>query len=185
MPIRPGTILLLLVMATAFHRTGLAGENKEQTSLIAGSAYSPTSYGGDRNGAVFWSVAACVPMWSKWSASFSVAHGHYTDYPQGIGRVYFTPLTAGIRFSPLETALKPFIEVLGVAVPSSWGGASRLVEGSEIGAGLRGAKGKFGIEVSVRKLRTGGASMNNFDAAPSELPGLDQYLLGAALVFCK
>ena len=37
----------------------------------------------------------------------------------------------------------------------------------------------------VRKLRTGGASMNNFDAAPSELPGLDQYLLGAALVFCK
>src|SRR5438034_10538340 len=100
MPIRPGTILLLLVMATAFHRTGLAGENKEQTSLIAGSAYSPTSYGGDRTG-------------------------------------------------------------------------------------LRGAKGKFGIEVSVRKLRTGGASMNNFDAAPSELPGLDQYLLGAALVFCK
>jgi len=179
--LRYGVVALSFVNAIVSCRNGLASDGQQPISFAVGSAYSPTSYGGDHNGAYFWKAGGYAHIARQWAVAFSVMHVRYTDYP-GVGRAYFTPIAIGVRFTPVALRVRPFLEVLGVAAPARWADAERLVDGIQVGAGLDARiVDHVGLEATIHRLRTGGSEVLGFDAGPTELRGLNQVLIGASV----
>jgi hypothetical protein len=147
------------------------------TAISAGGAYSPTNWGGDRDGAAFIGVGLWTEIGSHWALRFQLQHGRYTDYPDA-GRVYFTPVGVGPRYWAFKGQTGPFLQCLPTVTLSKWGGGDRGFSlariGIEVGAGinLKVSRGT-GVEVGAAWIHTDDfGTIPRFDVPPAHLDAL-------------
>lgn len=168
---------VLIGVADASH----GGNTSNRWLLGASGAYSPTSHGGDSDGATFPGLAVTPVVGSHWSLRAQIQHFEYTGYPDA-GPAQFTPVGIGPRYRLFATRTGPFLQAIPSIIVAKWGssetGVSRVRPGVEIGGGVSIATTLHtAIELSAAYLLSAsGGSVENFDAPPTELDGLSQAL---------
>jgi hypothetical protein len=166
------TLTLVIGMPVCADAAGI--ERIPTWAFSMGLVYSPTSYGGDQGGAVFW-AAAVSRLESRWAIYGEVLHGKYTNYPDA-GSASFTPVGVGLRYSPLRAG--PFLQFVPLFVFGNWGGSnsgiSRVMPGVDVGFGVllpRLGPGSFAFELGYLATDSGG-EVPTFDAPGESLDGL-------------
>jgi len=177
-----GFAALILICTTMAFRSAFA--EGSGTAISIGGAYSPTDWAEDPNGAVFVG-AGLTALGGHWSLRAQVQHGRYTDYPMGVGRVYFTPIELGPMYWVSQHQRGPFLQVLPAFVASNWGGGDsglrRVRPGVELAGGVNlGVSRGTALEVGVAWLRTDAfGTVMAFDGPDQHLDALSAILLRA------
>src|SRR5262249_48663793 len=147
--------------------TSARAANEPRGSLLVGWAWSPTSYGGDSNGAHFWRASGDLFVSRTWSIQGHVMHGFYTDDP-GVGRMYFTPVGLGPRAYIGSCSIRPFIDVLFAPTESHWGGGdwgAIMKPGFEASMGVRSYIGpRLALEAATTYVWSDDWKLHVFDA---------------------
>ncbi len=166
------TLALLMGLPVCADAAGI--ERIPAWAFSMGLAYSPTSYGADRSGTVFW-TAAVSQLESRWALHAEVLHGRYANYPD-VGSASFTPIGVGLRYSPFSSG--PFLQFVPLFVLGNWGGSnsgiSRVMPGVDVDFGVllpRVGPGSIAFEVGYLATDSAG-EVPTFDAPGQSLDGL-------------
>jgi hypothetical protein len=170
--------IVLVTLASILPDPASAGTPRPLSwDLSLGALYSPTRYGGDKGGAIFWS-GAITRLKSEFALRAEVMHGSYSDYPDA-GPAEFTPVGVGVRYSPLMSG--PFLQLVPLLVFARWGGSnsgmSRVLVGIDAGIGaLSPHVGPVSLGLDVGYLGwDGGGEIPTFDAPSQRLDGVGMF----------